>query len=245
MLTRVHPRVAGVLAHVTVSYDYVSSVHLGCQAIVPFATLRHHVLDQCLFRPAVLRHSPLKRVITPSARVSDILSSSLSKLKGDVSRKLMYHLISAQEEGGQLEVSTPGRSQTWVRLTKAGQPSSAAAECTLRRRSNELEEVRKVVSGASSATQQAAELQQLRPEERKQLLRDAGLVASGSLTAAAALAMKSDIHLPWYKLRHWLTSHGVQMESESAMRKKVSSGLPFKLIAEEVPIADRHGNVTL
>ena len=29
------------------------------------------------------------------------------------------------------------------------------------------------------------------------------------------------------------------------MRKKVSSGLPFKLIAEEVPMADRHGNVTL
>ena len=84
-LVPVQPRVAGILSQVTVTCDYASTARLGCRSMTPLWQLRQHVSDQCLFLPGIAPHSPLRPVITPSAHVSDVLSSSPSKLRGDVS----------------------------------------------------------------------------------------------------------------------------------------------------------------
>ena len=62
------------------------------------------------------------------------------------------------------------------------------------------------------------------------------------------LALKADLHLPWYKirkLRRWLSSLGVSLDSEATMREQVSPQLLFDLIAELVPLADKSGQVTI
>lgn len=110
MLTAVHPRIAGVLSQVAVSCNYASSTHLGCQSMVPLADLRRHVHDECPFRPSALRHSPLRRVVTHRTPVSDVLAASPSKLKGDVSRRLIYHLVSAQEKRRKAGVDDKGQA---------------------------------------------------------------------------------------------------------------------------------------
>ena len=242
-LPQAHPRVAGILDLVQVSCDNASSTKLGCSAMIPLQDLCRHVTSLCAFRPGALSHSPLKKVVTPSARVADVLSTSPSKLKGDVARKLTAHLITAQEEGGSLEVSTCGKPQTWMRVTKGQTPSDRAAERTLRQRTAEIQQLRQVVSCSSSASQHADELKRMAKREQDQLLKDAGL-ATTSARHGAALAMKCDLHLPWYRLRQlrkWLTSFGVRMESEAEMRKQISEFLLFSLLAEEVSMADKSG----
>ena len=78
--------------------------------------LRFHV-QNCPFGPGAAPHSPLRRALTPSTTVKEILTFSLSKLQGGVSDGLLYHLHSCKQQGGTLELRTPGRPQTWHRIT--------------------------------------------------------------------------------------------------------------------------------
>ena len=102
-----------------------------------------------------------------------------------------------------------------------------------------------MVSNCSSTAQHADELKRMKKTEKEQLLKDAGS-APGSARSGAALAMKNDLHLPWYrKLRRWLTAFGVSMDSETTMRQQIAENLPFDLIAEGVPLADKSGDASM
>lgn len=248
-----HPRLAGILSEVNVECDYASAssdLRLGCTEILQLKDLRAHCTTECGHRPGGAPHSPLRRVITPASNVADILTASPSKLQGDTSRQLTRRLVTAQETGGRLEIATGGRPQTWIRVTRGHSASSAVTDRTLRQRTAEMEQLRQVVSASSSATQQAHELRHLAKAAQDQLLKDAGLAPDRTgPRRGAALAMKSDLHLPWYrlrKLRLWLSSFGVHFESEAEMRQQVHTDLPFHLLAEDVPLAiDKSGTIAL
>ena len=240
---------AGILAQVPILCDYVSINRLGCPARVPLQNLNLHV-GQCSFRPGAAPHSPLRRVVTPSTTVEDILTASPSKLQGDVALKVASHLVSAQQKEGVLEIrpGSHGKAQTWVRITKGQTPSDHAAGSTISQRTHEINQLRQLVSGGSVGSQQADELRHLRKEERDHLLCDAGLMPQGKLGQGAGLALKADLHLPWFKLRklrRWLLFFGVVLDSEAAMRHQISKELPFELLAEQIPLADKTGNISM
>ena len=93
-MVSVHPRVAGVLEQIAVSCDFSSDQKLGCQAMVHLHALKLHVAS-CAFRPGAAPHSPLRRVVTPSTTVQEILSASPSKLQGNMARRVTCHLVEA------------------------------------------------------------------------------------------------------------------------------------------------------
>ena len=110
--------------------------------------------------------------------------------------------------------------------------------------------LRQTVSGGTvgSLMQQADELRRLRREDRDILLHEAGLAPHVMAGHGKGLALKADLYLPWYKIRklwRWLSSFRVSLDSEATMREQVSQQLPFDLIAELVPLADRSGQVTM
>ena len=127
--------------------------------------------------------------------------------------------------------------------------SNQASDRTLKRRSSEIAHVRDVISGgpSGSSAQHADELRRLRREQQEDLLREAGLAPKGKATSGTGLALKADLHLPWYKLRklrRWLSLFGVSLESEAVMRQQISEELPFELSAELVPLLAKDGTIT-
>ena len=93
-LVALHPRVRGILAQIQVSCDFVSTERLGGTSRVQVCSLKLHVTG-CAFRPGAAPHSPLRKVLTLSSGVEDILTSFLSKLRGDVAKKVTAHLLQA------------------------------------------------------------------------------------------------------------------------------------------------------
>ena len=77
--------------------------------------------------------------------------------------------------------------------------SSEASSRTLRRRSQQLDRVRDVVSGGSSTEQMQYEIAHLTKESREAILGEASLPVK--IPVDHGLAMKSDLQLPWNKMR--------------------------------------------
>lgn len=77
--------------------------------------------------------------------------------------------------------------------------SSAASSKTLRNRSHQLEQVRATVSGGSSSSQLQDEIAHLAKEDREALLSEAALPIA--IPTDHSLAMKSDLQIPWNKMR--------------------------------------------
>ena len=78
----------------------------------PLKSLRLYVAS-CKFRPGAPPNSPIRRVLTRSSTVQDILEYSPSKFGGDVARRTTACLALAQAEEGVLKLRTGGgRPQT-------------------------------------------------------------------------------------------------------------------------------------
>ena len=88
---------------------------------------------------------------------------------------------------------------TLVPISGCRVSSSAVCKKTLQRRSQQLSQVRSVVSGGDTSAQLQAEMKSLSAEERKELLGQVGLPIV--IPTDHALAMKADLALPWTKLR--------------------------------------------
>lgn len=89
-----------------------------------------------------------------------------------------------------------------IQLTKVTKPILSSAEAskrTIRRRSRELSLHRNATSKGEPVKQLQAEIGSLNSEERQELLK--GLHFKIELPALTSLAMKSDMCLPWNKLR--------------------------------------------
>ena len=107
LLKPMHLRLSRILSQITVSCDYaIFGQYLECRDMVPLYKLRNHVSNEWLFHPGIAPPCPIRPVLTPATRVTDVLTSSPSKIQGDVARHQSAHLVAAQEEGGRLEIAT-------------------------------------------------------------------------------------------------------------------------------------------
>ena len=247
MLQKPSKVLAAILSNWTVRCDYYKPALSGCHATVSLCDLKEHVAS-CAFNPATSM-TPI-RTTNPKATVEEVLTASPSKLKGNVAGKLMSHLVMARAEEGRVEVKTSsrGKPQVYERITTALVPSDEASARTVRRRSSELHHVAELVGGgaAGAKAQEVAQLRQLSSAEQDKLLEECGLKAHQP-APGTGLAIKADLALPWSqlrKLRAWLKSFGVQIESEHKMRAKIASSLPT-YTAKLLPMTTRNGEVSL
>ena len=236
-----------LLSQLECSCDFAEG-NRGCRERVPLEKLQVHV-QECPFGKPNPPPS-LRKTLSGSSSVSDVLQASPSKLYGDVGQRLTRHLINTQAEGGRMEIGTGGRRQLWVRMTQGEASSESASSKTLQRRSQELQQARHIVCGGdkSAEAQAAADLRAVKGAKQRELLQKAGIVPAGATVSGTALALKADLSLPWYalrKLRLWLSSFGVQLESERVMRQQIAAELPFELECEEVPMSERSGRISL
>ena len=86
-----------------------------------------------------------------------------------------------------------------MRVTSPRIASDEASRYTVRRRSNELAQVRDRLSGGASAFQHHDEMRVLSVEERQALLTSSDF--NVKLTCETALAMKLNLMIPWKKMR--------------------------------------------
>lgn len=87
-------------------------------------------------------------------------------------------------------------------LTKATKPTVSSCEAskkTLRRRSNELECHRRVVSGGEGLAQMRDEVKSLTSQDRLALFKD--MEFKIEIPALTGLALKADLCLPWNRMR--------------------------------------------
>ena len=239
-LSTPNPILQGCLAELVVRCDNYAGALIGCPATVPLAQLASHV-QNC--------ENTGKQTVGPSTAVSDVLTASPSKLRGNVSDSLTSHLVKSKADAGVLQLRSRGPSQTWQRTTVAAVPSNNASARTVRRRCAELEKTSQRVAGsfAGAVVQQAATLSRLKEEERKAVLIEAGVMPKTPGTGTT-LALKANLHMPWNQLRKlkvWLKDFGLYLESERVMRKQLDDLLPFTIVAEKTPFVAASGSVEL
>ena len=113
--------------------------------------------------------------------------------------------------------------------------SSVASRWTLKRRSNEMELVRDIISKGSPLAQLQHEVTTLTKMERESLLDSVmGSENSVEIPADEVLAMKADLSLTWSKLRVLRRSVTVIQ-----MKYKVSNVLFFKLTKVDGSMEDK------
>ena len=227
--------------------DFYDTALRGCGTIVPLEQLQEHT-KQCAFSPTST--TPPIRSVRGSSIVEDILSASPSKLQGNKAEELKGCLVHATMSDGMVEVrkSSRGKARLFMQTTKSAVSSDQASATTVRRRFSELKRMDELVSGSAEGarTQEIASLKRLSSKEQEELLRDAGLrsttPASGSL-----LAIKADLSLPWNqvrKLKRWLRSFGVTLESEETARAFIATHVP-QYTARNVPMTRQNGEIVM
>ena len=86
-----------------------------------------------------------------------------------------------------------------IKIPNSDIPTSESSKYTKRRRSNQISKIRKQLSLGDSEEQMADELKVLPAEEREKLMKTANFIIT--VPPEQGLAMKSDLCLPWRKLR--------------------------------------------
>ena len=86
-----------------------------------------------------------------------------------------------------------------MRVTRSRRPTSEVCQRTVRRRTQEVQQVRKLIGGEDQSLIFHQELRSLDEEDRNKLLREAGITIN--IPPEQGLAMKADLAIPWNKLR--------------------------------------------
>ena len=225
---------------------FLQSLH-GCPEIVRLSELQNHVAV-CQFNASATAATTPVRAVRPSSTVAEVISASPSKLQGNVATHLISHLVKARTQGDLLEIksSVTSKCQSLAYLLRStGKVTSHEASArTLKRQEAELTQVAKSVCGgtAGARAQQVADLKRMSPDEQRELLKDTGISPTAP-KQGTALAIKSDLRLPWRKLRvlrKWLKPFGVQLQSERKLRTFISENTP-SYTAKEIPLMKRTG----
>ena len=239
-----HPVIARILAECVICCDFAGATSLeGCPTPMPLHSLKAH----CAVCPYGIHGKAPPRVIVPSSSVADVMQAPASMLQGDISDKLLSHLINNKSISGELQQRTGRRPILWRRVTSATTPTGETSARTNRRREAEIESMRQNVCGGvdGSALQKVHAATVMGKESRELLLKEAGI--RRSCERGVGLAIKADLQLPWLKLRklrRYMKEFGIKIESESTMRKQITDELPFPLISQEVPLL-RNGEMVL
>ena len=215
---------------------------LGCPKVMALSELCSHC-KSCLQTPRTPQPA-----IVPSSTVADVLTAPRAMLQGDVSNKLLSHLINHTSDGSTLQQHTGGPKKTWQRVVSAKVASQQASTHTRETRTVANFSETATVRGAKGASAQLAHSTRVMSiEYRTALLKEAGVLPS-TPASGVGLAIKSDMNPPWNglrNLRRYLKEFGVKLESEHVMRKQISKELPFDLLAEEVPLFDKNGSISM
>ncbi len=93
------------------------------------------------------------------------------------------------------------QSRTLVQVSSPRVSSASASQTTLRRRSGELLEVRRLVSGGEEVLQMSHEVKSTRNEDREKLVEDLKRCFQIKYSVAASLGIQSVLMIPYHKLR--------------------------------------------
>ena len=134
-------------------------------------------------------------------------------------------------------------------MVSAKVASQQASTRTRERREQLLSAQRQLQCGGAkgASAQLAHSTRVMSTEHRTALLKEAGALPS-TPASGVGLVIKPDMNLPWnglQKLCRYLKEFGVKLESEHVMRKQISKELPFDLLAEEVPLFDKNGSISM
>ena len=86
-----------------------------------------------------------------------------------------------------------------MKVTNSITPTSQSSKDTVRRRSNEISKVRKVLSLGDESEQMVDKMKLIPKAERNKLMKEANF--NVQIPPEEGLAMKADLRLPWNKLR--------------------------------------------
>ena len=89
---------------------------------------------------------------------------------------------------------------TFMQVTKARHPTSAACSKTVKSRCSEMQTSRSIVSGGEPSVLMEKEVLSLSDEERKSLLQKAGIM-NIAIDSAQVLAIKAGLAIPWNRMR--------------------------------------------
>ncbi|KAL5491484.1 hypothetical protein EMCRGX_G016781 [Ephydatia muelleri] len=100
-------------------------------------------------------------------------------------------------------------------------PTTTVCTRSLKSRCSELQDIRRIVSGGEPSALLQSEVLSLSDEERKSLLKEAGISDEIKIGPVEVLAIKVGLAIPWNKirlLRRWLKASNVSLACEERMR---------------------------
>ncbi|KAL5482018.1 hypothetical protein EMCRGX_G022297 [Ephydatia muelleri] len=149
-----------------------------------------------------------------------LCDSQVSKQEMQLVSKVVHSMLDASKENC-IRIPIGGTPLTLARVTAPKAPVSDLSVRTRKRRVQELQKTRKILSAGpmDSDILLQDEIRALTKEEKQQLLHDAGITVD--VQPIHELAMKSMLGILWYRLRilrRWLKQSGVCLGSERKQR---------------------------
>eukprot|EP00731_Ephydatia_muelleri_P029391 Em0020g1035a len=188
---------------------------------------------------AAQKKTPYKCSVEPYDWFIHSVESQVSKQEMQLVSKVVHSMLDASKENC-IRIPTGGTPLTLARVTAPKAPVSDLSVRTRKRRVQELQKTRKILSAGpmDSDILLQDEIRALTKEEKQQLLHDAGITVD--VQPIHELAMKSMLGIPWYRLRilrRWLKQSGVCLGSERKQRALCKELIGDNLEVELAPFS--------
>eukprot|EP00731_Ephydatia_muelleri_P010746 Em0005g1332a len=152
---------------------------------------------------------------------------------------LLKRAISTSSKGI-IQLGTGGTPVTFMRITNPHNSTTAVCSRTLKSRCSELQAIRRVVSGGQPSVLLQNEVLSLGDEQRRALLKEAGISDEIKIGPAEVLAIKVGLAIPWNKiriLRRWLKASNISLACEERMRHASRKAVGENLKGELAPFS--------
>ncbi|KAL5508865.1 hypothetical protein EMCRGX_G004125 [Ephydatia muelleri] len=139
-----------------------------------------------------------------------------------------------------IKLGTGGTPVTFMRITNPHNSTTAVCSRTLKSRCSELQAIRRVVSGGQPSVLLQNEVLSLGDEQRRALLKEAGISDEIKIGPAEVLAIKVGLAIPWNKiriLRRWLKASNISLACEERMRHASRKAVGENLKGELAPFS--------
>eukprot|EP00731_Ephydatia_muelleri_P017660 Em0010g758a len=152
---------------------------------------------------------------------------------------LLKRAISTSSKGI-IQLGTGGTPVTFMRITNPHNSTTAVCSRTLKSRCSELKAIRRVVSGGQPSVFLQNEVLSLGDEQRRALLKEAGISDEIKIGPAEVLAIKVGLAIPWNKiqiLQRWLKASNISLACEERMRHASRRAVGENLKGELAPFS--------
>eukprot|EP00731_Ephydatia_muelleri_P000748 Em0001g748a len=158
---------------------------------------------------------------------------------------LLKRAISTSSKGI-IQLGTGGTPVTFMRITNPHNSTTAVCSRTLKSRCSELHTIRRVVSGGQPSVLIQNEVLSLGDEQRRALLKEAGISDEIKIGPAEVLAIKVGLAIPWNKiriLRRWLKASNISLACGEVFRGAPLVFIP-DLILKVVELLEENDRLT-